>query len=150
MWYEESTHVPYSITFLIRTPICELYVVWYDFNNRYQKDTYSKEKYEIACLKYGNHSRLESQHNWGDPYNHLMNMRISTFIMKKILTWTPHHTRKVATASICICQPLHLTPMLHTLREVGYTIIPLNASYYSECYAVLQPCNENVTVYHVC
>ena len=42
------------------------------------------EKDWTACLEYDNHARLNSQHNWGDLYDHLMSMRIFTLIMNKI------------------------------------------------------------------
>jgi hypothetical protein len=35
------------------------------------------------CLKYEYHSRVNSQHNWGDLYAHSMNTKNFTLITKK-------------------------------------------------------------------
>ena len=36
------------------------------------------------CSKYDNSSRFNSQHNWGDLYDLVINMRVFTLIMNKI------------------------------------------------------------------
>ena len=54
---------PYSVTFLIRTPIFEWYVVRFASKNGYQKDVFVR--YWTSCSKYDDHSRLNGEHNWG-------------------------------------------------------------------------------------
>ena len=33
------------------------------------------------CSEKFNHSKLKSQHNWGDLYNHLLRKRVSTLLI---------------------------------------------------------------------
>ena len=89
------------VTYLIQTPIIKWYVVWCDSKNGYQK--YSVLKNIGVCSKYGNYSRLNSQHNWGDLYDHFMNMSVFTSMLNKIFIWTLRIMRKVATTLIWIC-----------------------------------------------
>ena len=37
------------------------------------------------CSKFVNHSRLKSQHRWGDLHDHSIRKRTFTFVMNKIL-----------------------------------------------------------------
>ena len=53
-----------------------------------------------TCSKHENHSRLSSQHDQEDLYDHLMSTRNFTLILNKI--WTPKVIRKAAMASIWI------------------------------------------------
>ena len=48
--------------------------------NGHQKDNVFKRDW-TTCSKFVNHSRLNSQHNWGDLYDHLMSKRIFTLII---------------------------------------------------------------------
>ena len=61
----------------------EWYVVRSGSKNGYQKRHFLKGDW-IKCSKYDNHSRLSSEHNWEDLYDHSMHMRIFTSIMIKI------------------------------------------------------------------
>ena len=49
------------------------------------------------CSEYANHSRLNSQHNWGDLYVHLMGTIIFTLIMNMIFIFAPKPMRQMAT-----------------------------------------------------
>jgi hypothetical protein len=63
---------PYSITFLVRTPIFEWYVVWYGFKNKCQIDCVIKKL--DKCAQYVM-TILDSiaNINSGDLYDHLYN-----------------------------------------------------------------------------
>ena len=61
------------------------------------------QKRSDCFLIYDNHIRFDSQHNWGNLYDHLMSMRVFILIMIKIFIWAPKIMRKVATTSIWIC-----------------------------------------------
>ena len=77
----------------------------------------SKTKHKDLCLKeielraqniyiYENHSRLKSQHNFDELYDHSMSMRIFTLIMNKKLIRTPKLRGKVATTQCGIVNDL--------------------------------------------
>ena len=55
------------------------------------------------CSKYDNRSRLNSQHNWRDLYDHLTSTRIFTLRINKIFIWAPKIMRQMAMGNICIC-----------------------------------------------
>ena len=65
--------------------------------------TNTNNRYWTMCLKYHNHSKLNSQHNRGNLYDHFMSKRIFTLIMYKMFRRSPKIMRKVATVSIWIC-----------------------------------------------
>ena len=73
---------PNLVTYLNWTPIFEWCVVRCGSMNGYQKDVFERDW--TTCSKYDNHSRLNSQCNWGNLYDHLMGMRIFTFIVNMI------------------------------------------------------------------
>ena len=54
----------------------------------------------FACSTYDNCFKFNSQHNWGDLYDHLMRARVFTLIMNKIFIRDPKMMRKLAMASI--------------------------------------------------
>jgi hypothetical protein len=85
---------PYSVAFLTKTPIFEWYVVWCGSKNGYQKH---------MCPRFYNHSKLNSQLNWGDLHDQVMSTRIVILIVSKIFVRTPKIMRKVAIVSIWIC-----------------------------------------------
>lgn len=70
-----------------------------------------------ACSKYDNHSRLKSQHNYGNLYNPFLSTRIFTHIRNKI--WVPTIMRKVATTLTWIYQLSHSKCVFYSLGEVG-------------------------------
>jgi hypothetical protein len=70
------------VTYLIQTHVIEWYVVWCGSKNGYQK--YMCLKKIGVCSKYVNHFRLNSQHNWGDLYDHFMSMSIFNLMLNKI------------------------------------------------------------------
>ena len=39
-------------------------------------EKYVNQRDRTTCLKIVHHSRIKSQHNWGDLYDHLINSRI--------------------------------------------------------------------------
>ena len=55
------------------------------------------------CSKYPNYSKLSSQHNWEDLYDHLISMRNFTLIMSKIFTWTLKIMWQMAMVTTWIC-----------------------------------------------
>ena len=61
----------YKITFLQWTPILEwcMVVTWGSWDE-YQKDVFKRDW--IVSSNLVNHSRFNSQHNWGDLSDHLM------------------------------------------------------------------------------
>ena len=54
----------------------------------------------IVCSCCGNHYRLNSQHNRGKLYDHLMSTQIFTLMINKVFVRAPKITRKVGMASI--------------------------------------------------
>ena len=40
-----------------------------------------------TCSKYDSHSRPNSQHNWGDLYDHLMSIRTFTLLISTLKTY---------------------------------------------------------------
>ena len=79
---------PYSVTFLIRTPIFESYVVCWGSKNGYQKDMNLREL-DYLLKEFDIHSSLNSQHHWDDLYDHSKGMRIFTMLMDKIFIGAP-------------------------------------------------------------
>ena len=63
---------------------------------------------------------LNKRHNLGGGgvHYHLMSMRIFTLVMYKILIRALEITRKLAIASLWICQASHTNLMFHILGEV--------------------------------
>ena len=41
------------------------------------------------CSKHADHSKLKSQHGWGDLYDHLMSKKIYIFMIHKIFVQDP-------------------------------------------------------------
>ena len=70
--------MPDLVTCLDQTPIYECYVVWCGSKNIFQIDMCRLE-IELQAQKYGNHSRFNNQHDWGNLYDHLISTRISHF-----------------------------------------------------------------------
>ena len=104
----DNPNPSFRITFLHRNTCirvtCSL--VWLQ---EHISQTHVLERDWTACLKYDNHSRLDSQHNWGKGgggeetvYDHLMSTRIFALIMNKIILSAPKIVRKLSTASIWI------------------------------------------------
>jgi hypothetical protein len=59
---------------------------------------------QTPCSYYANHSRLNTQHDWGDLYDHLMSSRILTLSLQtKIFIWAPKIMRQTAPGTIWIC-----------------------------------------------
>ena len=58
---QDKVDNPYSVTFLIRTPVIEWYVVWCGTKNGYQKGMCLKEV-GLHAQKYDNHSMFNRQH----------------------------------------------------------------------------------------
>ena len=76
--------MPKSVTYLDWTPIFGWYVVWYGSKNKYQKNISLKE---IGLYVDNLMTILGSMVNTIERtyITHLMSLRISTFIMNKIL-----------------------------------------------------------------
>ena len=70
----------------------EWYVVRCSSKSKYQKDTFLK--HWTMCSKNDNHSRLNDQHIWGDPYDCLMSSRILSLVMNKMFIRAPKISRK--------------------------------------------------------
>ena len=64
---------PNSVTSLELTPRFEGCVVRCGSKNGHQKDLFKRDW--TACSSFVNHSRLNSQHNWRNLYDHLMRKR---------------------------------------------------------------------------
>ena len=91
--------------------------------SRYKKTSVLIKTWTL-CSKHdhNNSSKFNRPHNWGDLYDHLLNTRIQfTFIMNQTFVWAAQIMRKVAMASIWICQPSHINLMFHIPREAGYS-----------------------------
>ena len=70
------------------------------------------------CSKYAKHSRLNSEHDWRDIYDHLMSLRMFTLTLNKIFIWAPNIMRQMAMGMIWICESSCRNCMLHILWEV--------------------------------
>ena len=73
-----------------------------------------------TCLNYANHHRCNTEHKWGNLYEHLTTRRIFTFDNKfRIFIQAPRLVRIVATNTFGFAN--HLTPIVcfHILQEVG-------------------------------
>ena len=58
-----------------------------------KKDICLKKDWTMRS-KYDNHSKLNSQHNWGNLFDHALNTRMSTLIMSKIFIRAPKIMKK--------------------------------------------------------
>ena len=52
-----------QLIFFLKTLLFEWYGAWCASNNKYQKHKYSQKENWIACPKYDQHSKFNSQHN---------------------------------------------------------------------------------------
>ena len=66
------------------------------------------------CSKNDNHSRLDDQHIWGDPYDCLMSSRILSLVMNKMFIRAPKIIQKVPTTSLRV---------VHSLLYLAYSWI---------------------------
>ena len=67
------------------------------------------------CSKYINHSRLYSQHNWGDLYDYFISTRIFTLIINKIFIRALSTRRKMATGMHWICYSSRINSVFQIL-----------------------------------
>ena len=72
-----------------------------EFKNRHQEEIGQRDW--TTCSKYANYSRLHSQLDWEDLYDHQMSRRIFSFIMSKIFIRSPEIVRHMAMETIWIC-----------------------------------------------
>ena len=93
--------MPNLVAYLNRTPIFEWYVIGMSLKMDTKRHVLKRNW--IMCSKNDMHSKLSSQHNWGDLDDYLMSTRIYTFIIDKIFILAPEIMRKVATALIWTC-----------------------------------------------
>ena len=94
----------------IWTPIYEWYVVRSGSKNGHQTD---------MCSKYAKHSRSNSQHDWGELYDHLMSTKILTLIMKCKLKWAPNIKRPLTMGTDCTVGRRYLTWSSLSLTNFG-------------------------------
>lgn len=73
---------PKSVTDLKWAPIFEWRVVRFGSKYGHQKDMFKSNW--TACITFGNQSRLNTQQNWVNLYDHLMRKRILTLTVNKI------------------------------------------------------------------
>jgi hypothetical protein len=73
----------------------------------------------IACSKFDDHYELESQHNWGDLYDHITFTIIFTLTIDKIFTQALKSHDKLATTWIWIRRSSSSNHMFPILEEVG-------------------------------
>ena len=73
---------PNSVTYLKLAPIFEWRVVRCGSKYGHQKDMFKRNW--TVCINFGDHSRLNSQQNWVNLYDHLMRKRIFTLTVNKI------------------------------------------------------------------
>lgn len=108
---------PYSLTFLIRTPIFEWCAVWRGSKNRCQTDMCFEEiKLRAQIIT----PILDSTISIfvGTYMTTLMSMRICTLTMSETFIRAPKIMRNVATTSIWIRHPACTTRRFHILGEV--------------------------------
>ena len=55
---------------------------------------------ESTCSDYVNRYGFNSDHDWGDLYDHLMNTRIFTSIMQSLLVLAPKFMKQMAMGMI--------------------------------------------------
>jgi hypothetical protein len=105
--------VPNSITYLNQTPIFEWHVIRCDSNNISKKTRDWKES--GLCAQ----NLIIILSSTVKSHAHLMHMRIFTMRMYKIFIRAPKIMRKVALASLWICELSRANHVFHILWEVG-------------------------------
>ena len=97
-----NVDVPKSNTAIIWTPVFEWHVVRCEFGG----GTPFKHVFKrglTTCSKNVLCTMLDSQHDCGDLYDHLMSTRIFTLIMNKLFIWAPKMMRQMAMGTIWNC-----------------------------------------------
>ena len=82
MVIDHKVDVPNLMPLLKRTPIFEGLMVGCRCKNGHQKDVLKRDW--MTCSKLINHSRRNSEHNWGSLYDHWITRRIFTLAMHRI------------------------------------------------------------------
>ena len=108
---------PVMVTFPNWTAMFEWCVVSCGCKNALKKDLCWREI--GLCAENVNHSRLNSQDNWGDLYDYLMSTRIFTLTMSKIFIWAPKVIRNITMATIWNWQSSCTYCVFCNLWEVG-------------------------------
>ena len=89
VYFERGSNL---VTYFNWTPIFEWFLVGCGSKNRHEKDMFESDWTTFSkCVIY---SRFNSQHNWGDVYDHLTRKRIFTSIMNKIFIRALKNMRK--------------------------------------------------------
>ena len=104
LYFSRSCAQSLKWSFMGTSTLFEWYVVRCSFKSIYQKDTFLK--HWTVCSKNDNHSRLDDQHIWGDPYDYLMSSRILSLVMNKMFIRAPKIIKKVPTTSLRVVQSL--------------------------------------------
>ena len=124
--------------FLNQTPILEWCVVRSRSKNEPEKGDMCLKEIGLWAQNWLTTLGSNSQQNWGDLYDHVMNSRIFTLTMNKIFIWAPRIMRKMATDMIQNCQSSRTNCVEHIVQEVGAELI---VSIYLRP-AFLMACNE--------
>jgi hypothetical protein len=104
LYFSRSCAQSLKWSFLGISTLFEWYVVRCSSKSKYQKDTFLK--HWTMCSKNDNHSRLDDQHIWGDPYDCLMSSRILSLVMNKMFIRAPKIIQKVPTTSLRVVHSL--------------------------------------------